>query len=194
MRSSLFVRKLRNREFYEDYAYVLDFLPHGHPLESTPLFKREPIAQVIGESYFTLLEVVPKPGVFLSPGEKVFIGRGERDKIARVRRRITYDDLTVSAKDELPSVIEVIVISNEKKFVDFFNRAGAITTRLHALQLLPGIGRKLLWVILEERKKRPFESFEDIRKRTKIPDPKKLIVKRVIMELAGEDKYKLFVK
>ncbi len=194
MREPFFFRRMRDREFYEDYAYVLDFLPHGHPLESTPLFKREPIAQVIGESYFTLLEVVPKPGIFLSTGERVYIGKGERDKVARVRRRITYNDLTVSARDELPSIIEKIVSTHEEKFVNFFNTASAITTRLHALQLLPGIGRKLLWIILDERKKKPFESFEDIKRRTKIPDPKKLIVKRIIMELSGEDKYKLFVK
>jgi len=184
----------RDRGYYEEHAYVLDFLPHGHPLESTPLFRREPIAQVIGESYFTLLEVVPKPGVYLYPGERVFIGKGERDKIARVRRRISYDNLTISARDELPGVLEVIVSKQEKRFVEFFNNAGAITTRLHALQLLPGIGRKLLWIILDERKRKPFESFEDIRKRAKIPDPKKLIIKRIIMELSGDDKYKLFVK
>lgn len=189
-----FSHSYRDRGYYEEYAYVLDFLPHGHPLESTPLFRREPIAQVIGETYFTLLEVVPKPGVFLHPGERVFIGKGERDKIARVRRRISYDDLTISARDELVNVLEVIVSKQEKRFVNFFNNVGAITTRLHALQLLPGIGRKLLWMILDERKRKPFESFEDIKKRTKIPDPKKLIVKRIIMELSGEDKYKLFVK
>lgn len=190
----LYQRRDKGKEQYEEYAYILDYLPHGHPLESTPIFKREPIAQAIGEIYFTLLELVPKPGVFLVPGERVFIGRGERDKIARVRRRISYNDLTISARDELPSIIEIIVMKNESRFVEFFNSSSSITTRLHALQLLPGIGRKLLWIILEERKRKPFESFEDIRRRTKIPDPKKLIVKRIIMELSGEDKYRLFVK
>jgi putative nucleotide binding protein len=34
--------------FYENYAYVLDFLPYGHPLTEKSLFKSEPIAQVIG--------------------------------------------------------------------------------------------------------------------------------------------------
>lgn len=188
------LRRDKSREQYEEYAYILDYLPHGHPLESTPIFKREPIAQVIGEVYFTLLEVVPKPGVFLVPGERVFIGRGERDKIARVRKRISYNDLTIAARDELPDIIEKIVSKYEHRFVDFFNTSSSITTRLHSLQLLPGIGRKLLWTILDERKKKPFESFEDIKRRTKIPDPKKLIVKRILMELSGEDKYRLFVK
>ncbi|MCS7363895.1 MAG: DUF655 domain-containing protein [archaeon GB-1867-035] len=192
--SFLPLRRDKSREQYEEYAYILDYLPHGHPLESTPIFKREPIAQAIGEVYFTLLEVVPKPGVFLIPGERVFIGRGERDKIARVRKRISYNDLTIAARDELPAIVEKIVSKYESRFVEFFNTSSSITTRLHSLQLLPGIGRKLLWIILDERKKKPFESFDDIRKRTKIPDPKKLIVKRILMELGGEDKYRLFVK
>ncbi|HDO20922.1 MAG: DUF655 domain-containing protein [archaeon GB-1867-097] len=179
---------------YEEYAYVLDFLPQGHPLETTPIFRREPIAQVIGENYFTLLEVVPKPGIFLAPRERVFIGKGLRDKIARVKRRISYNDLTIQARDELPAILEKIVTQQEKRFVEFFNNSGSITTRLHSLQLLPGIGRKYLWVILENRRKKPFESFEDIKERIKISDPKKLIIKRIISELKGEDKYKLFVK
>jgi putative nucleotide binding protein len=52
-----------------------------------------------------------------------------------------------------------------------------------------------MWEILEERKKEPFKSFEDIKNRVKLlPNPKELIVKRILMELEGkEDKYRLFV-
>lgn len=179
---------------YEDYAYVLDFLPYGHPLTEKTLFKSEPLAQVIGIDYFVLLEVIVRPDVHLALRELVYIGKGIRDKILRIKRKITYNDLTVTAKDELPNVLEIIVSQKEKKFVDFFNNAGALTTRMHSLQLLPGIGKKHLWVILQERRSKPFESFDDIRARTKISDPKKLIIKRIISELMGEDKYKLFVK
>ena len=65
---------------------------------------------------------------------------------------------------------------------------------MHQLELLPGIGSKHLWEILEERKKKPFESFEDIKKRVSlIPDPEKMITKRIIEELEDKDKYRLFV-
>jgi putative nucleotide binding protein len=51
-----------------------------------------------------------------------------------------------------------------------------------------------MWEILETRRDKPFTSFEDIKKRVKlIPDPEKLIVKRILAELNNEDKYKLFV-
>lgn len=192
MSSFRFKGRVGNR--YEEYAYVLDFLPQGHPLAATPIFKREPIAQVIGDKYFTLLEVVPRPGIYLSPHERVFIGKGLRDKVARVKQRISYNDLTISARDEVPMILEIIVSQQEDRFVAFFNAASSLTTRLHALQLLPGIGKKYLWMILDERKRKPFESFEDISSRTKISDPRKVIIKRIISELMGEDKYKLFVK
>ncbi|MCS7097281.1 MAG: DUF655 domain-containing protein [Candidatus Methanomethylicia archaeon] len=180
--------------YYEDYAYVLDFLPYGHPLAEKTLLRSEPIAQVIGKNFFILLEVAVRPGIYLAPRELVYIGRGIRDKILRIRRKINYEDLTIAAKDELSNVIEVIVTENEKRFVEFFNTAGSLTTRLHTLQLLPGIGKKHLWDILEERKKKPFENFEEIKLRVRISDPKKLIVKRIISELMREDKYRLFVK
>ena len=43
----------------EDYVVVLDFLPRGKGSS----FKAEPLAQVLGLEYFTLLEVVPKEGM-----------------------------------------------------------------------------------------------------------------------------------
>ena len=39
----------------EDYAIVLDYLPHGKSSD----FKEEPLAQLLGETHFSLLEAVP---------------------------------------------------------------------------------------------------------------------------------------
>ncbi len=188
------VRGPQPRRVLEEYAYILDFLPQGYPDDPRPLYQREPIIQAIGETYFTLLELVPKRNVEVSLHERVYIGKGYREKIERVRRRLSYDELTSVAKSELPYVLEKIVEMREKEFVDFFNNAQPVTTRMHQLELLPGIGKKTMWEILEERKRKPFESFEDISSRIRMPDPKKVIVKRIIMELKGEDKYQLFVK
>jgi putative nucleotide binding protein len=184
----------------EDYAVVLDFLPHGHPEDERPIYKKEPLVLALGEKFLTLIEIVPKPGVEFKPHDRIFIGKDDREKIKYIKRRISYRDLSSAAKSELPFVIDEIVTKNEAQFVEFFNQAGAISTRLHSLELIPGIGKKLMWEILEERKKKAFESFEDIAKRIKaIPDPKKLIIRRIISELEEEDvrsgkaKYKLFV-
>lgn len=184
----------------EDYAVVLDFLPHGHPEDERPIYKKEPLVLALGEKFMTLMEIVPKPGVEFKPHDRIYIGKEDRDKIKYIKRRISYKDLSSAAKSELPFVIDRLVTKNESHFVEFFNKAGAISTRLHSLELIPGIGKKLMWEILEERQKKAFESFEDISKRIKaLPDPKKLIVKRIIIELEEEDvrfgkaKYKLFV-
>ncbi len=185
----------------EEYAIILDYLPLGRPDDERPLYKREPIAFAIGEKFFTLMELVPKKDVELKTHERVYIGKEKRDKIEYIKRRVSYSELSAAAKTELPYVIEKIVERNEEKFVEFFNKAQPITTRLHSLELLPGVGKKLMWEILEEREKKPFSSFKDIEERVKtIPDPKKLIVKRILIELeeseakVGKGKYKLFVQ
>ncbi|MEM2793564.1 MAG: DUF655 domain-containing protein, partial [Candidatus Methanomethylicia archaeon] len=112
---------------------------------------------------------------------------------SRVKRRIGYNDLTSIARDNLPVTVEKIVEVNEKRFINFFNEAEAITTRLHALELLPKIGKKLMWSIIEERKREPFRNFQDIKERVGI-DAKKIIVERILKEISGDEKYCLFVK
>jgi len=185
------------KKCYEEYAYILDYLPYGYPYyfsTKTPL-RRGPIAQAIGEDYFMLLELEPYRGIQLSLRERVYVGKSISDKIRirRVIRKLTYDELTATAKAELPATLEIIVSKKEKYFIEFFNKAEPLTKKMHELELLRGIGKKTLWRILEERKKKPFESFEDLQTRTRIPDPKKIIIERIIEELKGGQKYYLFV-
>ncbi|RLI98621.1 MAG: DUF655 domain-containing protein [Candidatus Aenigmatarchaeota archaeon] len=174
----------------DEYVIVLDFLPHGKPSDR----KAEPIAQTIGEKYLNLLEVVVRDGVSVKPRDRLYVGEDKRDHVKYIRGRIKYDELTGFAKSELEKILEEIVEKDEKRFVNFFNIAGPITTRLHSLELLPGIGKKHMWSIITERKKKPFESFEDLRKRIEmLPDPKRMIIKRIKEELEGKDRYRLFV-
>ena len=178
---------------YEEYAYVLDYLPAERKITHGRI-KYSPIVQAIGASYFTLLELIVKPNVSIALEERVYIGKGYRDKIAHVKGKLSYSELTSTAKSELPHVLEIIVKNKEKYFVNFFNKAGPITPRLHALELLPGVGKKTMWEIIEERKKKPFESFEDISNRVSIPNVVKLLAKRIENELIGNEKYYLFVR
>jgi putative nucleotide binding protein len=111
-----------------------------------------------------------------------------------VRRRIFYEDLVPESVAELALVVEIVVTKHEHKYVQFFNEASPITTRMHSLQLLPGIGQTLMWAILEERKREPFKNFEDIAARTKLQNPKKVITARIIDELKEDVKRWLFVR
>ena len=107
---------------------------------------------------------------------------------------IGYDELTVNAKIELENAVEMIVLSREELFVDFFNTAQPITPRMHALELIPGIGKKYMWDILNNREKKPFKNFADLQNRVNIPNPSKLITKRIIKELSSHSKYCLFTR
>ena len=181
------------KELKEDIVIVLDFLPNGYPFDARPLYKKTPIAQAIGKNFFMLLELVPKKGIFLQPVEEVYIGDGKREKIHHVLGKISYEKLTETAKGELDIVVRDIVEKNEAKFVEFFNTAGPINTRRHQLELLPGVGKKHMWEILEKREEKKFESFEDIKQRIKLlPDPKNTIIKKIIADLKGEERHKLF--
>ncbi len=174
-------------------AVVLDILPKGYPDDPRPMYKREPVVQAVGVEQFKLLELVPKNQP-LDIGEVVYIGGGERPKIERVKRRLRYEELTHSAVQELTFANERIVKDREKDFVDFYNRAISITPKMHMLHLLPGIGKKLMWEIIEEREKKQFEDFADITQRIKtIPHPNRMILNRVLEEIKNPDvKYRLF--
>jgi putative nucleotide binding protein len=185
----------------EDYAIILDYLPLGYVKEGSTTYKRKPVAQAIGTEEFTLLELTPKENGTIDIHEKVYIGSGKRDKISRVNRRLTYDKMTSTAKVELDYVIEEIIKDKEDKFVQFFNEAGPISTRLHQIELLPGIGKKHMWDILQARKEAPFKDFADIKKRVPmLSNPIKLISKRIHLELEaagdrkGKKKYILFTR
>ncbi|MFO7835057.1 MAG: DUF655 domain-containing protein [Candidatus Thorarchaeota archaeon] len=177
---------------YESHAYVLAVAqPKGFRRDSKDSVS---VVQGLGETYLTLLEMVPRPNVNFGTGERISLKKGARSKIDHVKRRISYEDLTPESKSELPLVVEIIVTKHEAKFVKWYNQANPITTRLHSLQLLPGVGQALMWAILEERKKEPFKSFEDISERTKLQSAKKAVKERILEELKGDVKRWLFVR
>ena len=175
----------------EEYAIVLDFLPYGYPLEN----KMIPVAQAIGSNNFTLLQLVPRRGVKLELKEKVYIGDGKRDKIYYILGRLPREKLTETAKLNLQEFVSKIIEEQEARFIDFFNNAEPINTRLHQIELLPGFGKKHMNSILKERQKGPFKNFEDIKKRIpNLPDPKKTVEKRLLQELGNIERHNLFIK
>lgn len=177
---------------------ILDYLPLGYVKEGMSTFKRKPIAQAIGTENFTLLELTPKDEVDIEIHENVYIGAGKREKINRVKGKLDFENLTATSRVELDHVIEEIILAHEDKFVEFFNESGSLNTRLHKLELLPGIGKKHMWDILEARKEKPFESFEDIKQKVPLlSDPVNILVKKVKQELdttnekRGKNKYRI---
>ncbi len=177
----------------EEIARILDYLPYGRTPDSRS-YQKQPLVQAVGETNFVLMEMTPKEGVVPVAGSRVYIGSGSRDVIDHVNRRIDYPELSNNAKLELSFEIQTIVLEDEARFIRYFNEAGPITTRMHALELLPGIGKKLMWAVLNERKKGQFKSFADLTERVKgLHNPEKLISKRIEDELMDDRiKYRVF--
>ena len=145
----------------EEFAYVLDVIPYGDAKTGKTLVK------LIGEDRFTLLNAVVKKNAHVDVGQRVYVGKDieKREVIEKIRGRISYQDLTSGAKENLHKVVGKIVKRKEKTFVEFINKAGPINRRVHQLDFIPGIGKRNMELILKEREKKPFESFEDIKKR-----------------------------
>jgi len=183
-------RRLDRGGYREPGMYVLDFMEFGNPMDRHIEHKSNPVSQGIGIKYFTLLEAMPYPLVKLEILEKVLFG--PESKVRKITP-INYEDLTSVARANLPEAIKRVIIDNEKVFVKFFNIAEPINIRMHVFELLPGIGKKTVRSIIEERSIKEFESFEDIRNRVRI-DPVKALSERILVELEGNEKYYIFIR
>ena len=180
----------------EEYAYILDYLPQG--LSGGNYSKKEPVCYALGDEEFKLFELVPKANAVINIGDRVFIGKDtaevKRDVIDHVKRRVNFKDLNNNAVAELEYAVTDIVMANQPRFIRFFNEAEAISMRKHLLEELPGLGKKSMTAILDERKKEPFKDFADLATRTGVKNPEKLIAARIVLEIEDPDRKRyLFV-
>lgn len=177
---------------YEEYAYVLDWVTRGR--SSTVRGREGIIITAIGEDRLTLLEVLGVPNSTFEIGEKIYIGKEGRTKILSVLGKLEVDKISAAAQSELKNVVVTIVTNNEKRFVDYINNAQPLTPRIHALELIPGIGKTYMKTILEERDRQRFTGFDDLQDRVGLKEPAKQITQRILEEITGEVKVTLFVK
>lgn len=178
-----------SNEKKDENAIVLDYLPRGKVSDT----RDEPVAQILGDRYFSLLEVGLREGQEVEPGDKVYIGSGKREEVKYIKKSITVGELTTAAKEELDDRLDELIQQNEDRFVDFFNNSGPVTPRMHQLEALPGVGKKHMWKVIDERKVEDFESLDDLKERVPLlPDPRKMIRERIMEELRGETKHYLF--
>ena len=177
---------------YEEYAYVLD---HKSRAKSTAVRGRTGVIVIaLGEERLTLLEILGIENSTFDIGERIYIGKEGRTKVQSVLGKMDYGKISDSTKNEIPKVVESIVTVNEKKFVDYINNAQPLTPRVHALELIPGIGKTYMNVIVKEREKQLFQSYYDIEERTGLKEPIKHLTQRIVEEITGEARMSLFVK
>ncbi len=177
---------------YEEYAYVLDFTSQG---KSKTVHGRDGIIIVaLGEERLTLLEILGVDDSTFDVGEKIYIGKEGRIKVQSVLGKLDYEQITGTAQSELENVVNTIVTKNEQRFVDYINNAQPLTPRKHSLELIPGIGKTYLKLIIEQINKQKFLNYKDMEERAGLKEPVNHLSKRILEEIAGETQFRLFVK
>tara|TARA_B100001971_G_C18095690_1_gene485961 strand:- start:348 stop:911 length:564 start_codon:yes stop_codon:yes gene_type:complete len=176
---------------YEEHAYVLDFNLRG---KSQMIRGQEgPILQAMGEARLTLLELLGLNGMEFQVGERIYIGKEGRTKVVSVLGKLTYEELSNDATNELETIAELIIKNNEDRYIEIFNSLHPLTPRLHALELIPGIGKTFMNQIINERNRLPFKNFENLQERTNLKEPTKRIAQRIVEEISGSSRVTLFV-
>jgi putative nucleotide binding protein len=82
----------------------------------------------------------------------------------------------------LLDVIKDILTENPKPSLTFYNRAGPVSLKFHAFQLLPGIGVKKAKKMMQSRTSMGWFSFEEVDEACEI-DSLQLISERLVEEL-----------
>jgi len=177
---------------FEEYAYVLDFDTRGK--SQTVRGRDGIILSAIGEQRLTLLEILGAEDSSFEIGEKIFIGKEGRIKIESVLGKLDYTKISSNAQNELPNIIENIVRTNEEYFLDYINNAQPITPRKHSLELIPGIGKTYLKIILDQISKKKFTDYNDLENRAGLKEPVRHLTKRIMEEITGQTQFHLFVK
>ncbi len=188
------VKKRKPKSHFKDLgkSFVIDFYPHGKSLSHRRSEDYNPLVVVVTAEEFQFYDAILTVGSEFSVDEDLLLSPRNRH-IIRLNQ-IRYSQLSSSALTNLPAAIKKIVITYESRYVTFFNQAHPLTSQMHQLQLLPGIGQKRLWSILEARKTNLFSSFSDFSKRTNISDPISIFTNRILLELEDSPKYLLFIK
>jgi putative nucleotide binding protein len=173
---------------------VLDYLAHGRTDDDRPQYRKQPLGYALDRADFRLYELILAEDAGVSIGDDLTLDPAD-DAVEHVSE-VDYEALPGGAQSELEYVVDDLVEAEEQRFVDFYNDAQPITLRLHQLNLLPGIGKKLRNSLLDERKRQPFESFEELRERVDgLHNPRDVIVERILEEIREEDlKYRTFAR
>ena len=58
---------------------------------------------------------------------------------------------TYNEEESIGFVLDEIVKENQEKFIQFYNHAGPISRRYHSLELIPGLGKKTMNLIVSNR-------------------------------------------
>lgn len=141
------------------------------------------VINCITENHLHLIKARTKPGCGnLSPGQKLALPDDESSEIAMILGRGRFRDLPNTAQLSLVDVVKQILGDNPKPSLTFYNRAGPVSLKFHAFQLLPGIGPSKAKKMMQSRTSMGWFSFEEVNEACEI-DSLQLIAERLVEEL-----------
>ncbi len=94
-----------------------------------------------------------------------------------------HRDLSVMAQSELQEVVKGILSDHPEVCLSFYNRAGNLTLKMHAFQLLDGIGKSKALSMVETRGRTGWETIASLDEVCQI-DAADLLANRLCQEIA----------
>jgi putative nucleotide binding protein len=142
------------------------------------------IIHCITEQHLHLIKARASPGCgILAPGQKLELPTEEgSEKIALVLGKGRYRELPNLAQAAIVDVMKGILSENPKACLEFYNRAGPVSLKYHAFQLLPGVGPRKATQMVKSRVSAGWMTFEEVDEACTI-DSLQLIVERLVEEL-----------
>ena len=141
---------------------------------------------VVTEPALHVISLRPKPNSGLQAvGARIFMGidHSKREVVQDILGFARIRDLSNGASIELPIVIQQIIEDSPEVFVQqFFNRAGNLSLKMHAFELLSGVGSKKALEMVASRGRVGWESFAQLNEDCGINAPE-LLAKRFVSEI-----------
>lgn len=118
-------------------------------------------------------------------GARLYMGtdHSQREVVQDVLGFARIRDLSNAANQEMPIVIQQIIEDSPEIFIQqFFNRAGNLSLKMHAFELLPGVGSKKAMEMVASRGRVGWDSFQQLNDDCNI-NAAELLAKRFVSEI-----------
>lgn len=141
---------------------------------------------VVTEPALHVIRLRPKPGAVLQMvGARIYMGidHSKREVVQDVLGFARIRDLSNAANQEMPIVIQKIIEDSPEVFIQqFFNRAGNLSLKMHAFELLPGVGNKKAMEMVSSRGRVGWDSFAQLNEDCNL-NAAELLARRFVSEI-----------
>tara|TARA_B100000767_G_C19675393_1_gene497124 strand:+ start:396 stop:998 length:603 start_codon:yes stop_codon:yes gene_type:complete len=118
-------------------------------------------------------------------GARIYMGidHSKREVVQDILGFARIRDLSNSSSQELPVIIQQIIEDSPEVFIQqFFNRAGNLSLKMHAFELLAGVGNKKAMEMVAKRGRAGWENFSQLDEDCGIKSAE-LLAKRFVSEI-----------